>query len=326
MYRQGSVLPLCAHPCQKNRKRDLESRMKKRIFIGSSSESKDLAGLLQQVLSTDFECTLWYEDFFSLGKHYYTDLIQKIITFDYAIMIGGEDDFVKRISTQSEKIAPRDNIYLEYGLFSGILSPNKVLLLMHENCKVASDLAGMSLSMYKDSCQAVAIAKDWIEEKKRSSALRAISRKDVGLMPSAGIAVGYYYNFLKPFVDKLLSSEEDKKFKLKVLVPSFVCDDVSFYSRELIARLGLERDLIQSYRILRAPNVTDEIQMYDIPGTILALFKTVNYVFEISDGNTEDTLCAKARALDDFYDNLRVLVSNDYAVRSIVSLERFCVE
>ena len=92
--------------------------MKKRIFIGSSLESRDLAGLLQDTLSEDFACVLWYEDFFSLENHYYTDLIQKIITSDYAIMIGGEDDFVKRISTQTEKIAPRDNVYLEYGLFS----------------------------------------------------------------------------------------------------------------------------------------------------------------------------------------------------------------
>lgn len=297
--------------------------MKKRIFIGSSLESRDLAGLLQETLSNDFECVLWYEDFFSLGNHYYTDLIQKIITFDYAIMIGGEDDFVKRISTQTEKIAPRDNVYLEYGLFSGILSPNKVLLLMHENCKAASDLLGMSLSQYRDSEQAISIAKAWIEKQYNGSAYRALSRKDVGLMPTVGIAVGYYYNFLKPFLDKLSSAETDKDVRLTILVPTFVCDDVSFYKRSLIRRLGLKDDLIQNFRILVDPNEKETIHLYDIPSTILALFKTVNYVFEISEGNTEDTFCAKARALDDFYDNLQILISNDYLAKSIVSLERF---
>lgn len=297
--------------------------MKKRIFIGSSLESRSLAGLLQLSLQDEFECVLWYEDFFSLGNHYYTDLIQKIITFDYAIMIGGEDDFVTRISTKSEKISPRDNVYLEYGLFSGILSPSKVLLLVHENCNVASDLLGMSLSRYKTEEQATLIAKDWIEKQRDVSRLRALSRKDVGLMPTVGIAVGYYYNFIKPFIDKLITASFDKKMKLTVLVPTFICDDTSFYKRELTARKGLKDELIQSFRILTDPKETDTLHMYDIPSTLLALFKTVNYVFEISEGNTEDTLCAKKRALDDFYDNLQILISNDYTAKSIVSLERF---
>jgi len=263
--------------------------MKKRIFIGSLLESRDLAGWLQEEFSKEFECVLWYEDFFSLGNHYYTDLIQKIITFDYAIMIGGEDDFVKRLSTQTEKIAPRDNVYLEYGLFSGILSPSKVLLLMHENCKVASDLLGMSLSQYRDSEQAISVAKAWIGKQYNGSACRALSRKDVGLMPTVGIAVGYYYNFLKPFLDKLSSAETDKDVRLTILVPSFVCDDVSFYKRSLIRRMRLKDDLIQNFRILVDPNEKETLHLYDIPSTILALFKTVNYVFEISEGNTEDT-------------------------------------
>ena len=85
----------------------------------------------------------------------------------------------------------------------------------------------------------------------------------------------------------------------------------------------MKDDLIQNFRILVDPNEKETLHLYDIPSTILALFKTVNYVFEISEGNTEDTFCAKARALDDFYDNLQILISNDYLAKSIVSLERF---
>ena len=296
--------------------------MKKRIFIGSSLESKGIAEALQGSLSQDFEFVLWYEDFFSLGKHYYTDLIQKIITFDYAIMIGGEDDYVKRISNQSEKIAPRDNVYLEYGLFSGILSPNKVLLLLHKNCKVASDLLGMALSKYRDSEEAVSMAISWVNKHSERDIHRALSRKDVGLMPTVGIAVGYYYNFLKPFVDKLLTCEPDKVFKLRVLVPTFVCDDVAFYKRDLMKKKKLKDELVQNYRIMVDPAAVEMLELYDVPSNILSLFKTVNYVFEISEGNTDDTLCAKVRALDDFYNNLQILVSNDYEVKSAVSLER----
>lgn len=296
--------------------------MKKRIFIGSSLETKELANSIQVAIQEEFECVLWYEDFFSLGNHYYTDLIQKIITFDYAIMIGGEDDLVRRISNQTEKIAPRDNIYLEYGLFSGILSPNKVLLLIHENCKVASDLMGMSLSQYKSDEQAVCIAKKWLDSQCSSNKKRAISRKDIGLMPTAGIAVGYFYNFIKPFCERLASSDIEKEKKLNVLVPSFVCDDVTQYKRSLIFDKKLKEEVVENYRILVDPHEENVLCMYDVPNTILALFKTVNYIFETSEGNTDDTLYAKQRALDDFFDNLQILISNDYLVRKIVSLGR----
>lgn len=104
-------------------------------------------------------------------------------------------------------------------------------------------------------------------------------------MPIVGIAVGYYYNFsnnfLKPFLDKLSSAETDKDVRLTILVPTFVCDDFSLYKRSLIRRLGLKYDLIQNFRILVDPNEKETLQLYDIPSTILALFKTVNYVFEI---------------------------------------------
>ena len=91
----------------------------------------------------------------------------------------------------------------------------------------------------------------------------------------------------------------------------------------LIKQKGLKNETIQDYRILVDPKEEGVLHMYDIPSTILALFKTVNYIFGVSDTNTDDTICAKQRALDDFYDNLQVLISNDYLVKSIVSLERF---
>lgn len=297
--------------------------MKKRIFIGSSIESKELAGMLQDAFKEEFECVLWYENFFSLGKHYYTDLVQKIITFDYAIMIGGEDDLVKRLSNQNEKISPRDNVYLEYGLFSGVLSPGKVLLLLHENCIAASDLSGMTILRYKNVETAVDNARQWINNMEYyTQGIGSISRKDIGLMPTVGIVVGYFYNFLKPFAHKVFESSVGTEPKLTVLVPSFVCDSVDIYKTILIKRLHLKENIVCNYRILETTLENGEHQMYDIPSTLLALYKTVNYVFELPEGDNNDTICAKMRALNDFYNNLQILVSSDYIVKNMVSVER----
>ena len=292
--------------------------MKKRIFIGSSFESRQLAYTIQSRLSEDYDCVLWFEDFFSIGNHFYSDLIQKIITFDYAIMVGGVDDFVTRISTRDGKNSPRDNVYLEYGLFSGILSPSRVLLLIDKACVPASDLSGMSLAQYTDEEQAVALAVNWITNHQRSSTL---SGKSVELLPTVGIAVGYYYNFLKPFFNGLSSlGLLCDGTLLHVCRPEYVCNDMDYYKEELILKKHLEDRLISTYRILVNAEC-DTLQMYDIPSTLFTLFKTVDYIFGVQDGNTEDTLYAKQKALNNFFDNLSLLIDNDYKMKKYISLE-----
>ena len=77
---------------------------KKRIFIGSSVESKGIAEQLKNKLGEMYEVVLWYEGFFSIGQHFYKELITKIISFDFAIMIGGIDDFVKRMPQKNQKV------------------------------------------------------------------------------------------------------------------------------------------------------------------------------------------------------------------------------
>jgi len=293
--------------------------MKKRVFIGSSVESKELAYKIQQRLSDNFDCVLWYEGFFSIGNHFYSDLIQKIITFDYAIMIGGVDDFVTRISTQAQKNSPRDNIYLEYGLFSGILSPKRVLLLIDSKCVPASDLSGMSLAQYQNGEHAVDLAADWIDNDKKETILTG---KNVELLPTVGIAVGYYYNFLKPFFNSLFSSESlPCDFKLHIFFPDYICNDVDYYKQELISEKHLTEKIITKYRILVNEDDPKVLHMYDIPNTILTLFKTVDYIFRVQDGNTDDTLYAKQKALNNFYDNLKILISNDYKIKKHIVLE-----
>lgn len=238
-------------------------------------------------------------------------------------MVGGEDDLVKRLSNKNEKISPRDNVYLEYGLFSGILSPGKVLLLLHEKCIAASDLSGMSILQYKDHDTAVRGARGWIDDmQSRAQGIGSLSQKDIGLMPTVGITVGYFYNFLKPFAHKLFESSTDSAPKLTVLMPNFVCDNVEIYKTILMKRLHLRESIVCNYRILETDLENGERQMYDIPSTILALYKTVNYVFELPEGDNADTLCAKMRALNDFYSNLLILVSGDYIVKNIVSVDR----
>ena len=298
--------------------------MKKRIFIGSSLETKELAHQLQAVLSDRYECVLWYEGFFSLGSHFYTDLVQKIVTFDYAVMIGGPDDRVTRLSTGTEKTAPRDNVYLEYGLFSGILSPRRVLLLMHKTCVPASDLSGMSLAVYGDDADAIVRTAAWLCETDGGTGYRTIDRRDVGLLPTASVAVGYYYNFILPFTQKLTTGETayPGRARLTVCVPDFVTRDVKEYEELLILRKRLQRREINRYRVLAEPSEENGLVLYDAPSTVLALFKTVDYVLGVTEGLSSDAELAKCRALDNFCEHLSVLLNESVLTKTLVRLER----
>ena len=164
----------------------------KRIFIGSSSETKPLAEKVKKLIGEKYECITWYEDFFSLGNYVFQELIQKVITFDYAILIGGKDDLVKRISNRKKKISPRDNIYIEYGLFTGALTNRRVLFLLNKKCEVATDLTGMTLTEYETDEEALRKCDDWMTKHLDPLKQPVLDVNEIELLPTVGIAVGYY--------------------------------------------------------------------------------------------------------------------------------------
>ena len=63
-------------------------------------------------------------------------------------ILGGKDDLSVRLKSRKVKISPRDNIYLEFGLYAGILSPARSYFLIDEKCKIASDLLGITVLRY----------------------------------------------------------------------------------------------------------------------------------------------------------------------------------
>ena len=295
---------------------------KKRIFIGSSVESKSIAEQIQKKLADEYEVILWYENFFSIGRHFYKELITKIISFDFAIMIGGVDDFVERMPEKtSAKYSPRDNVYLEYGLFSGFLSANRVLLLINKQCTAASDLSGMSLAVFSSEGDAVGIAESWVASYPERR--KQFPDSNVELLPIYGIAVGYYYNFIEPFIKALSAAKKESitynalfstdektslkedivydKIRLNICIPNYIIRDPKEYKELFYQSQNIKTRFVSVYRIDADPQSTGNVlQLYDVPSTLLALFKTVDTVFGIIDEDTDDSICAKQRALESF--------------------------
>jgi 8-oxo-dGTP pyrophosphatase MutT (NUDIX family) len=120
-----------------------------RLFIGSASESLNVAEAVQFNLSSICEPRIWNQDLLSPGETVLQNLLAIAPSFDFAILIStGEDDVSSRDSKAS---APRDNIIFEAGLFSAVLGPSRVFLLIESDkeIKMPTDLSGVTLGKFR---------------------------------------------------------------------------------------------------------------------------------------------------------------------------------
>ena len=305
-----------------------------RIFIGSSSESKHLAELASSFFKDQYECTVWADSFFELNHFIYETLVQNAIAFDFAIYIGGKDDLVVRTQDGSEKFAPRDNIYLEFGLYAGILSPARSFFLLYKDCKIASDLFGLTVGYFHDEnslldCCHEIHCKIQIE--------RRINR--IQLLPSTSIAIGYYCNFLD-LLGKTLFEMNKIKIKRKiydiskiersiqVLIPSNV--DVDWYDwiQKYIVSNPLEHVILKrnnkNLSILvdiEELQKNNQLRIIDIPLTLQTSFNAVKLFLGRSWIGSNDTeQIAKKREVSNFCDTLHNLVDENVYIKDLVKI------
>ena len=305
-----------------------------RIFIGSSSESKHFAELVSNHFKDKYECVVWADSFFELNHFTYETLVQKAIAFDFAIYIGGKDDLVVRSKDGSEKFAPRDNIYLEFGLYAGILSPARSYFLLHEDCRIASDLLGLTVGYFHDD-NSILEGCHQIHSKMQNE-----SRKSrIQLLPSTSLAIGYYYNFLDVLGKTLFEMNRIKikrqiydiskmERSIQVLIPSKVDVDWSDWTREYVASNPLEHVFffflvgnLSVYVDIDALQKKKQLRILDIPQTLQTSFKAVKLVLGknwIGEYDTEQI--AKKREVDNFCNALHNLVSENAYINNLVKI------
>lgn len=130
------------------------------IFIGSSSEAKEVAHAIQRLLAPTCEVEVWSQDFFELGEGFLESLIKKSKQFDFAILVATCDD---EISYRGASLwAPRDNVILELGLFLGVLGAKRTFLIYEDSSpkrlKLPTDLDVTLASFQRGKKQTLASA------------------------------------------------------------------------------------------------------------------------------------------------------------------------
>ena len=126
-----------------------------RIFIGSSSENREVVKALRAILGKarrtafDVDPAPWDEGVFKLSAAYIESLEQELDRADFSILVLTPND-VTRIR-ETEAMTPRDNVVFELGLFMGRLRRHRCYMVYarDDKPKLPTDLLGIKAVTYQ---------------------------------------------------------------------------------------------------------------------------------------------------------------------------------
>ena len=297
--------------------------MKKKVFIGSSSESANIAEKIKDCFQTEYDCVIWKDDFFQLNQSTYETLLKKSIYFDYAIFVGGKDDFVRRYSNQKTKKAVRDNVYFELGLYTGILSKDRTFFFVHSEVKIATDLLGITILKYDQPNDIISGCQRIHERMKEEDTINRIM-----LLPSTSLAISYYKNFLKPLGDVVSEYEKiyyDGKgyninsWHMSIILPQNCNIDwriwaSQFYKYRKVTNYEIMGKLRNFSVKMYADKLSNEheLSLLDVPQSLSTSFEAVELVTgKDYIGNTEELSYMKEKEVQNFILALYNLISNN---------------
>ena len=129
--------------------------MKPSVFIGSSTESLDVAYAIQENLEQSAEVTVWSQGIFELSKFSLDSLLDTLEVSDFGVSVFAPDDV--SIIRGKGKASIRDNVIFELGLFIGRLGKERSFLILprgaEESLHFPTDLLGLTPALYEATRQ-----------------------------------------------------------------------------------------------------------------------------------------------------------------------------
>lgn len=308
--------------------------MKRKIFIGSSKESVEIAEQIKTFFSEEYDCVVWKDRFFQLNQSTYDTLVKKSVYFDYAIFVGGKDDFVRRYSNNKTKKAARDNVYFELGLYTGILSKERTFFFVHKEVKIATDLLGITVIQYEQPTDVLNGCQQVREKIKEEDGLNRIT-----LLPSTSLAINYYKNFLEPLAAGLsecneIQFEENKLYirswSIQIVIPQNCNEDWRIWANEFYKyrRCG-NVEVMGKPRKFSIKTDADEIysqkklKIIDVPQILRGSFDAVEMVAEKSYiGYTDEITYMKEKEVMNFIQALYNLIEGNPLLRNRIKIFR----
>lgn len=294
--------------------------MKRKLFIGSSSEGLEIAK--QFKTKVDAECGDWLESeiwnegsVFMLNKNALDSLLKASRKFDYGVLVATHDDIVKTRGT--EKLVPRDNVILEMGMFLGSLGLTRAFLLVEEETKLPSDYNGVTVPFYSKGVvgsldKAIDKIVDAFKGTKNSYNLKP--------MPSAALALGYFENFVQVAAKKKL--QENVAFNMEILLPKNIKDIHSERMKYKNANPSTERSVFEpGSRPVIFERDEKAGNYWDIPTTLSTIGKLMDILLPtVEIGEDKERKDWIEHELRNFAGTIRVLVEGCAACQNNVKV------
>jgi Predicted nucleotide-binding protein containing TIR-like domain len=307
--------------------------MRPRIFIGSSSEGLDIAKKVKNSLKGDFDCVIWNDGpVFGLGTSYLDSLLKAGSMFDFGILVTTKDDKTK--SRDKLFASPRDNVVFEYGLFMGRLGKFRTLILREEGAKLPSDIEGIHISRYiagkrRPAPDSLETQIDTIREHIRERS----QLPELGLLPSTGVAMGYYSNFVGRVSDYLRLKEKEKvggvtysSFEVQVVIPKTLERKMQDRATEYFKANGFTKHTFvpADGREIKTQIAADKeepakLLICDVPTTLTPLYDAIElYLQKGHLGKSNEQKLIEARELNNFLAVLKTKVMEDNFSKKVV--------
>lgn len=249
--------------------------MKRKLFIGSSSEGSDIAKKLKEEIESEMgdwlECDLWNGGkIFDLNTSALDALMRASRKYDYGILVATKDDITKSRGTEAH--VPRDNVMFEMGMFLGSLGLTRAFLFVERHSKLPTDYNGITVPYFEKDVEGS------IEEavhKVKSAIVNSKSSYNLRPVPSSALALGYFESFVQKLAKKRLEDEID--FKFEILLPENISDltvAIQLYKREHPSEEVSVYE--KSTRPVVYKYIGDEELYWDIPSTLQTLSNLMN--------------------------------------------------
>lgn len=221
---------------------------------------------------------------------------------------------------------------MEFGLYAGILSPNRSFFLIDKKSTIASDLLGLTILYYSDKRSVKKCCNQIIQKIQEESQLNRIQ-----LLPSTSLAVGYFKNFLKHMeyilpdlstieIDGKLYSVQKITQSLELVIPNTIDVDWKLWA---IRYKNKFKEAILNGQLRNVCVLIDydalikdkRLRIIDVPLTLRASFKAVGLVLGTDYiGNTKILEIAKRKEVDNFILTLRNLIKTTAHINAITDI------
>lgn len=295
--------------------------MKKRVFIGSSSEELGTANIVKSILEPEYEVVIWDEKLwdpsvFKLNGNFLTNLLTATLKFDFGILLGTPDD--ELVSRDKEYLSARDNVLFELGLFIGRLGIERCAFLVDKEVKIPSDFGGIKLSMFDKNNLAEKVAE--IKQMFGGSSLN-----DLNFFPSSTLASSYYENFVKHVCEYFINNKgfeyDDTKYSectFKILIPNTIGDNVNVQVQRILNQRGNDKISFETPGRVRNISVDKvnveggKLMLFDVPTTLSGINQAISNLLpkEFNDQDDEYTTILN-RELQKFKESLQLIIKRN---------------